>query len=73
MKKKMDLSWTGKGKLCRGRSAQNSPGTARQSQFNLATPVCVSRVLFCFFFNTLVEIASLTLSLSLGVFGKQSG
>lgn len=43
VKKKMVLSWTGKGKLCRGRSAQNSTGTAHQSQLNLATPACVSR------------------------------
>lgn len=44
VRKKMVLSWTGKGKLCRGRSAQNSTGAVHQSQFNLATAVCVSRV-----------------------------
>lgn len=69
VKRKMVLSWTGKGKLCRGRSAQNSPGAAHQSQFNLATPVCVSRV----FLHASQNSQSDTQPFSQGVFGKQSG
>lgn len=54
----MVLSWTGKGKLYRGRSAQNSTGTAHQSQFNPLLSVSLG------FSYMLLEIASVMLSLS---------